>query len=50
MGGDRGEQPAELGVLAHVALAEEDAARRVEPGGEQHRRGVEHVLAQPAGS
>jgi hypothetical protein len=36
-GGDGREQPAELGVLADVALTEEDAALRVEPGGEQDR-------------
>ncbi len=44
--GDRRQQPAQLGVLADVALAEEDAARRVEPGGQQHCRGVLDVAAQ----
>ena len=43
---DAGQQPAQLGVLLHVALAEEDAAVRVEPGGDQDRRGVERALAQ----
>jgi hypothetical protein len=33
-------------VLAHVGLAEEDAARRIEPGGEQNRGGVKHPLTQ----
>ena len=49
MGGDRGEQPGQLGVLAHVGLAEEDAALGVEPGGEQDRGGVEDALAQVGG-
>ena len=46
VGGDRAEQPGELGVLDHVALAEEDAARRIEAGREQDRRGVVGALAQ----
>ena len=46
VGGDRGEQPGELGVLAHVGLAEEDAALRVEAGGEQDRGRVVEALAQ----
>ena len=46
MGGDRGEQPGQLGVLAHVGLAEEDAALGVEAGGEQDRGGVVDALAQ----
>ena len=46
MGGDRGEQPGELGVLAHVGLAEEDAALGVEAGGEQDRGRVVDALAQ----
>ena len=33
----------------HVGLAEQDAALRVEPGGHQHRRRVEHVAGQRAG-
>ena len=47
--GHRGQQPAELGVLVHVALAEEDAALGIEPGGEQDRRGVVDALAQLGG-
>ena len=46
VGGDRGEQPGELGVLADVGLAEEDAALGVEPGGEQDRGRVVEALAQ----
>ena len=46
MGGDGGEQPGQLGVLAHVGLAEEDAALGVEAGGEQDRGGVVEPLAQ----
>ena len=46
MRGDRGEQPGELGVLAHVGLAKEDAALRVEPGGDQDRGRVVEALAQ----
>ena len=38
VGRDRGEQPAELRVLVHVGLAEQDAAVGVETGGHQHRR------------
>ena len=37
MGGDRRQVPGELGVLADVGLAEEDAALGVEAGGEQDR-------------
>ena len=37
---------AELGVLVHVGLAEEDAALGVEAGGEQDRRRVVEALAQ----
>ena len=47
--GDAREQPGQLGVLAHVALAKEDAARRVEARGEQDRRRVVHALAQLRG-
>ena len=43
------EQPAQLGVLGHVALAEEDAALGIEPGGEQHRGRVVDALAQLGG-
>ena len=46
VGGDRGEQPGQLGVLAHVGLAEEDAALGVEAGGEQDRGRVVEALAQ----
>ena len=46
VGGDRGEQPGQLGVLAHVGLAEEDAALGVEAGGEQDRGRVVEPLAQ----
>ena len=46
MGGDRREQPGQLGVLAHVGLAEEDAALGVEAGGEQDRGRVVDALAQ----
>ena len=46
MGGDRGEQPGQLGVLAHVGLAEEDAALGIEAGGEQDRGRVVDALAQ----
>ena len=49
MRGDRREQPGQLGVLAHVGLAEEDAALRVEPGGEQDRGRVVEPLAQLGG-
>ncbi len=44
--GDRREQPGQLAVLAHVGLAEEDAALRVEAGGEQDRGRVVEPLAQ----
>ena len=46
MGGDRGEQPAELGVLVHVGLAKEDAALGIEAGGEEDRRRVVEALAE----
>ena len=46
---DAREQPAQLGVLLHVALSEEDAALGVEPGGEQDRRRVVHGLAERLG-
>ena len=46
VGGDRREQPAELRVLGHVGLAEQDAAVGIEAGGHQHRRRVEHVAGQ----
>ena len=46
MRGDRRQQPGELGVLAHVGLAEEDAALGIEPGGEQDRGRVVEALAQ----
>ena len=49
MRGDRGEQPGQLGVLADVGLAEEDAALGVEAGGEQDRRRVVEALAQLGG-
>ena len=48
-GGDRREQPAELRVLGHVGLAEQDAAIGIEPGGHQHRGRVEHVARQRVG-
>ena len=48
-GGHAAEQPAELGVLADVALAEEDAALGIEPGGEQDRGRVVDALAQLGG-
>ena len=44
---DGGEQPGELGVLLDVALAEQDAAVRVQPRGHQDRGRVVHPLAQP---
>ena len=47
VGGHARQQPAQLGVLEHVALAEEDAALRVQTGRQQDRRGVVHRLAQP---
>ena len=47
--GDAREQPGQLGVLVHVALAEEDAAGRVQPGREQDRRRVVEALAQLRG-
>ena len=42
----RAEQPGELGVLADVSLAEQDAALRVEAGGEQDRGRVVDPLAE----
>ena len=39
-GGDAVEDPGELGVRGHVALHEQRAALRVEPGGEQEHRGA----------
>ena len=45
----RAEQPAELGVLLDVGLAEQDAALGVEPGGDQDRRRVVEPLAQLGG-
>ena len=44
--GHRAEQPAELGVLAHVGLAEEDRLRRIDPGSEQDRGRVVEALAE----
>ena len=49
MGGDRGEQPAELGVLVDVGLAEEDAALGIEARGEEDRRRVIEALAELGG-
>ncbi len=46
---DRRQQPAELGVLVDVGLAEEDAALRVEAGGDQDRGRVVQALAQLGG-
>ena len=46
--GDRREHPAQLRVLLHVALAEQDAALGVQAGRHQDRRGVVHALAQRA--
>ena len=47
--GDAAEQPAQLRVLAHVALAEQRAAVRVEACGEQDRHRVIRALAQLGG-
>ena len=47
--GHRAQQPAQLGVLLHVALAEQEAARGIEPGGDEDRRGVVQALAQLTG-
>ena len=44
--GDARQQPGQLGVLGHVALAKQDAARRVEARGEQDRGRVVEALAQ----
>jgi hypothetical protein len=49
VGGERSQVPGELGVLADVGLAEEDAALRVEPGGEQDGGRVVEVLPQGGG-
>ena len=49
VGGDRAQQPAELGVLVDVGLAKQDAALGIQPAGHQHGRGVEHVAGQRAG-
>ena len=43
---DARQQPRQLGVLRHVALAEEDAAVGIEPRGDQDRRRVVRALAQ----
>src|SRR5439155_24861284 len=43
------EQPGELGVLGHVALAKERAALGIEPSGEQDGGGVVAALAQLRG-
>jgi hypothetical protein len=40
------QQPAQLGVLMDVGLAEQDAAVGVEPGSEHDRGGVVHALAK----
>ena len=40
------QQPAELGVLLHVALAKEDAAVGIEPGRDQQRGEVQDAAAQ----
>ena len=47
--GERAQQPAQLGVLLHVALAEEDAALGVEAGGEQQRGEVVQAAPQLGG-
>jgi hypothetical protein len=47
--GHAAQQPAQLGVLLHVALPEQDAPLRVQPGGEQQRGEVVQALAQPGG-
>ena len=46
--GDRAQQPAKLGVLLHVALAEEHAPLGVQAGGDEHGGGVVDALAQLA--
>ena len=46
--GDRAQQPAQLGVLLHVALAEQHAALGVQAGGDEDRGGVVDALAQLA--
>ena len=45
--GHAAQQPAQLGVLQHVPLAEQDAAPRVKARGEQQRGQVVQALAQP---
>ena len=47
--GHAAEQPAQLGVLQHVALTEQDAALRIEARGEQQRGEVVQAFAQPRG-
>ena len=47
--GDAAEQPAQFGVLLHVALAEKDAALGVEARGEQQGGQVVEALAQLGG-
>ena len=49
MGGDRREQPAELGVLVDVGLAKEDAALGIETRGEKDRGRVVEALAELGG-
>jgi len=44
--GDRREQPAQLGVLLHVALAEQDALLRVQARRDQRRERVVDAVAQ----
>jgi hypothetical protein len=44
--GEAGEHPGQLGVLVHVALAEENAASGVQASGEQDGGGVVKALAQ----
>jgi hypothetical protein len=43
--GDRADVPRQLGVLGHVALADEDAPLGLQAGRQQDRRGVVHALA-----
>src|SRR5215218_5525638 len=45
--GDRAQQPRQLRVLVYVTLAEQDAAIRVQPGGDQRGGRVVDALAQP---
>ncbi len=44
--GDAAQQPRQLGVLGHVALAKQRGALRVDPGRQQYRRRVVAALAQ----